>query len=213
MVLLGGCDALFGLYEVHPGIDAKIGIDVAIDVAMEAGCADGVREAYVDLTMYPRIAGCNGGWSVRGIKAPATTCGASGNNSTNPTGLNCSIADLCAPGWHVCTTPVDVATSSNGDGCTPITGTAFYTTQVTGSGAASCDGNGTNDFFGCGTIGQPNVAANCVPLDRFGQGTGTDTTCVGLPVGGWDCSGPTTDEAQNVTKRMDDSGGALCCRN
>jgi hypothetical protein len=63
-----------------------------------AGCADGQREAFLDLNRYPHIAGCLASWQGRqSLRA-------------NPTGRACGDelgpcavpADACAPGWHVC---------------------------------------------------------------------------------------------------------------
>jgi hypothetical protein len=71
-----------------------------------SGCADGTREAFLDLVRFPAIAACAGGWSVPGLvtaasRAPA--CGrAAGNDGSNVTGAGCTVEDLCAEGWHVC---------------------------------------------------------------------------------------------------------------
>lgn len=62
------------------------------------GCADGRREAFLNIVAYPRIAGCLGTWSGRqSLRAPSSgrACG----DELGP----CAVpADVCAPGWHVC---------------------------------------------------------------------------------------------------------------
>jgi hypothetical protein len=40
--------------------------------------------------------------------------------SPEPTGTGCNVADLCAPGWHVCLDANDVTTSSP-NGCVGVT--------------------------------------------------------------------------------------------
>jgi hypothetical protein len=194
-----------------------------------AGCADGQREAFMNTTMYPHIAGCAGGFSVPGIaRATTLTCGrVAGDDSTNPNGDACSAADLCAVGWHVCRHPAEVAARSP-DGCVGSHDAAgsFFATRQSGSGCATCavgtdasrvctaadcatdcyptDAQ-TNDVFGCGTVGS-GVTASCAPLDRFGN-----NDCTSLPAP-WDCAASDDyNEALVVRKTGPGAGGVLCC--
>lgn len=174
------------------------------------GCADGQREGFVDLATYPNIAACAGGWTTPGVLGNvAPSCGLQGgDDGPNPPGIGCAVSDLCAAGWHVCSSKGDVAAKSP-SGCmgvaVPNAPAAFFVTAQSGSGAGLCDGNGANDLFGCGTIGIP-PSATCAPLDRF-----SNDLCMAL-VAPWTCGTDNTAEAANVTKPGADAGGALCCR-
>jgi hypothetical protein len=194
-----------------------------------AGCADGTREAFKDAAAYPHIAGCDGGFSVPGVlHATTPTCGrAAGNDSSNPNGDGCGAADLCAPGWHVCRHPQEVAAHSP-DGCVGSHDAAnsFFITRQSGSGCGACaistdpskictnaDCNTdcypteleTNDVFGCGTAGAEPLGS-CAPLDRFSQ-----DACSSLP-SPWDCAASGGyDEALLVRKAGPGAGGVLCC--
>lgn len=76
-----------------------------------AGCADGSREWFADVTKFPYIAGCSGCFSNPGVRVTtsqvntAVTCNRQAGNepgfSNNCAG--CSISDLCASGWHLST--------------------------------------------------------------------------------------------------------------
>ena len=176
----------------------------------DAGCSDGTREAFASVTQFPSIAGCAGGWSVPGLGA--TTSPAclrlSGNSSTNPTGKDCSVADLCQVGWHVCETPAAVATKSSGVGCAGagVAGqSAFFAIRQSGGGNAAC-GPGDNDLFGCGDVGLAPDLATCAPLDRF-----SNDLCAALPAT-WVCGANGADERNNVAKSASEGGGVLCCR-
>ncbi len=156
------------------------------------GCADGVREGFTNMTLYPNITACGGAWTVPGVFKDDPACSrAAGNTGTNSAGTGCNVEDLCAEGWHVCYGPDDINTRTGGRGCadsvaadypnsgngTTGTGTpggAFFITRTSGSGVGNCDEvvNGLpqsfNDIFGCGNLGdfpQPN----CSPLNRFGH--------------------------------------------
>jgi hypothetical protein len=62
------------------------------------GCADGQREAFVDLAASPKVAGCIGEWSgVTSLRAPA-----SGAGCGDDLGACGAPADACAQGWHIC---------------------------------------------------------------------------------------------------------------
>jgi hypothetical protein len=229
----------------------------SLTLALSAvGCADGQREGFTDVGTYPNIAGCSGAWTIAGIHtddpgiAPAcpglattdTTVPAcdrnAGDDSTNPLGTGCNVADLCAQGWHVCTGAADVARSSP-TGCDGAAGSddpsVFFATRQSSTGCGecatgtstdpSCDSsacaigclqteNVSNDFFGCGNFGSPTLAAACGPLDRF-----SNNLCSGLTGSTWSCDLPATTaddtglcEAYTVTKSGIDDGGVACCR-
>jgi hypothetical protein len=196
--------------------------------APEQGCSDGEREGFVDLDAFPFIAGCSGGWSVPGVLLTlAPACGGiAGDDGPSPSGVGCSVADLCAPGWHVCASAQEVADRSP-TGCAGASDAdgLFFVTRQSSNGCGlcasgsnldpdACDGCScvggcaqtpltANDIFGCGTAG---AVATCPPLDRF-----SNDLCgaLGPP---WSCSAlDGCDEAHAVTKSSSDGGGALCC--
>jgi hypothetical protein len=131
----------------------------AVSTERSTGCADASREGFVDLTAYPQIAGCSGGWSIPGVMlqnpgtAPACpglptfdtvtpACGrGAGNDGANPQGVGCNVADLCEAGWHVCSGAADVAqhSPSGCDGATqPTDPPVFFTTRQTSNGGYRC---------------------------------------------------------------------------
>lgn len=218
---LTGCQYVFDVDRKSPAADAATDAaadapaDAPIDpLALLVGCADGTREAF-DFTHEPRIAGCAGGWSLPGVTAPRTaSCPASGNDSPNPTGTDCSIADLCADGWHVCADRADVrthlldATACKWDDGEPM----FFASAQPGT-YNTCSTLGADDIYGCGSMGvPPDDDSDCDPLARV-----SGNECSALGVGGWSCKTghPDNDylnEARNVTKAEATGGGALCCQ-
>lgn len=200
----------------HPGaVEACNGADddcnlILDDGACLAGCADGVRDGFLDTTTHTRIAACSGGFSVAGVQLDAApACDRhGGDDGTNPNGTGCRAADLCAAGWHVCASPGDVALSSGSASCAGSVADAlvpvFFATRQSGPGSGDC-GAGANDIFGCGNLGAAPLAS-CAPLDRFsGDLCGT----IGPP---WSCGPDNVQEAVNVVKSAPQGGGVLCCR-
>jgi hypothetical protein len=185
--------------------------EVQANLSTAIGCSDGQREGFTNLTQFPNIAGCSGGWSVAGMTGAANCSNHSGDDFTaNTTGAGCRAADLCAAGWHVCTTSANTSTNlaPNATTCANVTvagdPSLFFATQQSGPGSASC-GAGANDLFGCGNLGAtPN--ANCNPLTRF-----SNNLCgsLGAP---WSCGSDGFNELNNVTKSGTAGGGVLCCR-
>jgi hypothetical protein len=174
--------------------------------ASPAGCADGTREGFTSLATHPAIAGCSGGFSVPGLATPPNCGRGSGNDSPNPTGVGCSAGDLCAVGWHVCATTSDVtAHSSNGCLDAATDPNLFFAVQESGMGSAMCQLTGSNDIFGCGSIGTAPDPITCTPLDRF---SGDLCGALGTP---WNCGTDNVSEAINVTKSGPGGGGVICC--
>ncbi len=222
--------------------------------ASTVGCADGQREGFVDVGSYPDIAGCSGGWTSPGIMAghsamaPACpqlpdiadstrpACGrGAGDDGNSPGGDGCTVSDLCAAGWHVCTTASEVALRAPRgcrDATRPNDAPLFFATRQSSSGCAVCAiGLRTgpecnpaactpgclqtpalsNDVFGCGNFGAP--VSGCGPLDRF-----SDNLCTAMVGSPWSCNAPTpTDdtglcEGYTVVKPGPSHGGVLCCR-
>lgn len=63
------------------------------------GCADGQREAFVDATASPNVAGCIGEWAATAnLRAPK-----SGSACGDDLDAPCAApADACAQGWNIC---------------------------------------------------------------------------------------------------------------
>jgi hypothetical protein len=182
----------------------------------QTGCADGTREGFVDVGIWQLIAGCSGAFRIPGVVgAPASSphCARLGGNSgANPAGIGCSIADLCADGWHVCKDAREVERLSPSDceSAAPPGQTRFFAVQGGSSPQGVCyaDVAAANDVHGCGTLGQPEVAA-CQPLDR----RLSFADCLASS-GVWWC-GTASDhlnEANLVFKTDGAFGGALCCK-
>jgi hypothetical protein len=195
-----------------------------------AGCADAEREGFRSLRRYPDIAACAGGWDVPGVAgdAPPSCERHAGDDGTDPNGVGCDVADLCASGWHVCVGPSEVAARSR-DGCRGAHDArdAFFVTRTSGPGcgvcaagrASDCSGNDCradcapsdathNDVFGCGTIGAVPERTTCGALDRFSH-----DQCAMLP-SPWSCAdeGRGTHEAETIVHLGPDAGGVVCCR-
>jgi hypothetical protein len=246
VVLVCGCGARTALpEEEEPSVDASLndatndatrdaiadaGRDTGRDVAPPVrapGCADGTREAFLDVMRFATIAACSGGFTQPGVLAvlPPSCARNAGNDSANPSGTGCTVTDLCDSGWHVCTGASDVASRLGSSSCTPDAppGT-FFVTRQSGPGCLFCStGNDpscnqescranclqtlstTNDIFGCGTIGS-STTSSCGVLDRSG-----DNFCSQLPAP-WSCPGNGENECITVTKPGSSAGGALCCK-
>jgi hypothetical protein len=171
------------------------------------GCADGFREALLDEAVHPNVAACAGGFWVPGVGSPVSQCDRQGgDDGPLPDGMGCSIEDLCAEGWHLCTSRQEVAAAGLAGGCDgEAWGGQFFATSQSGEGANTCNDTGTNDVFGCGDVGYPKISG-CAPLNRS-----TGNLCVSLP-GAWACNDDAYDEVTYLVKPGPDDGGALCCR-
>jgi hypothetical protein len=197
-----------------------------------AGCWDGTREGFREAASFPHIAGCAGAWSVPGLlsaEASQPQCG----RSPGATGQGCSVADLCAPGWHVCRDGHDVETHSatgSCEGALPSDEAGFFLVRAGATPQGVCSPEPSpNDLHGCGTLGQTE-SETCAPLSRrmtFADCLATDgdwycgDVCEGQPDGGVTCHArdkiallPTDEslmEALVVTKSTSTMGGVLCC--
>lgn len=183
------------------------------------GCSDGTREGFVDIAVYPNIAACAGGWDEPGLLSMASRTPEcerrAGNESDNPDGGGCSVADLCSAGWHVCETAQAVAAATAGIGCAPayelyLAKPAFFVTRQRAEGLV-CDATnqtGTNNLYGCGNVGSA-ADKSCAPFMHMLR----DSDCHNhMP---WACAdgqiGNAQDEYSVVTKAGSAAGGVLCC--
>jgi len=213
----GSAPALDGAPTISGPRDAAVIVPI-LGLPQQMGCADGSREGFLDASTvgWTHIAGCGGAWTIPGILKGVSLvpqCNRlSGNTGQNRMGVGCSAADLCAGGWHLCSSPGDVAVSSPSDceGAVPADGVGFFA-AVGGAapiGACAVALGQTNDVHGCGTFGQPEVET-CFPLDRR-----LDFSDCLASEGLWYC-GELADhfnEAARVVKMRPENGGVLCCR-
>jgi hypothetical protein len=208
----------------------------------EVGCADGTREGFVSMSDHPTIAGCSGAWTVAGVTRPnlVPTCNrGAGNSGANTEGTGCSVADLCAEGWHVCAGSAEVSLKS-ATGCadavppgTPDKSLLFVVSQPSQMNAA-CSTSGDNDVFGCGNLGIVlDASKGCGPLTRAlaSEQAGSCGYNEAEPnLGPWQCIGGADShlhEGALVTKKgcpnhscsydgapigSSDKGGVLCCQ-
>jgi hypothetical protein len=236
--------------DAHADAPVDAPSDVSSDgAAFVAGCSDGTREGFVDVAAYPTIAGCSGGWSIPGVMAadPGTApacpglstydtvhpaCGrAAGNDSSNPTGSGCNVADLCAAGWHVCAGAADVRSQAPA-GCADATpqgdATLFFASRQSSNGCNDCatgtdtgpscnsaacvtgcaeTADTSNDVFGCGNLGNPAGLVDCGPLDEA-----SNNLCSSLGFN-WSCQddGSGLCEAYAIVHAGPEYGGVLCC--
>jgi hypothetical protein len=213
-------------------------------VTPEVGCADGEREGFLDSEAYPHIAGCAGGWDKPGITPDTVkqTCGGKGgDDGDNAEGNGCATADLCAAGWHLCSTWKEVAEKSP-TGCAGAVPpgakpkSIFFAVRQPSENGSVCGewGDGFNDVFGCGNLGAGlGPDKQCGPLDRVLASTQPNSCGFNEaepPLGPWECLGGSDshlNEGALVTKKgcagtscsydgypiaTWDKGGVLCCR-
>ena len=214
----GGCIDWGSLYDDSDAGASDVDSAPAIDAPPNpVGCSDGTAEA---LDAISGLAACAGAWSVPGVvEETEPTCGRSaGNSSENASGEGCSVADLCAVGWHVCRDASDVAAHGGEEACAalrpPGPGDDLYifVTRQRGSGPdlPTCNPDGTedgpaDDVWGCGTLGLE--AGDCKPLDRHLALEVENGGC-GEP---YDCGADAAAEGFYVSKREPSAGGVLCC--
>ncbi len=140
-------------------------------------------------------------------------CGrGAGDDSTNANGSGCSPHDLCATGWHICLNRIEVMaksqTSCAGSIPSGAVGLLFFATGQTSVGSNECNDSamGTNDLFGCGSLGA-SASSSCAPLDRL-----SGDLCFQLAAP-WNCRvGDATNEGSTAIKPGPGGGGVLCCR-
>ena len=182
----------------------------------EVGCSDGTREGFLASSRWPAIAACAGGFRVAGLGPDpglVMHCDReAGNTGANPSGVGCSVADLCAQGWHVCADAGEVGARADAgcEGAVPAGYALFFVVRA----GASADGvcapglDFRNDLQGCGSFGEA-THPTCAPLDR--RLSFADCAATG---GLWSCGDSTAhlQETDNAQKPGPALGGALCCR-
>lgn len=167
--------------------------DDAVCIDGAVGCADGTREGFTDLDVFPAIASCAADWPILDLRRRG-----SGYACGNDIGGDCRAPrDACAPGWHICMVtgdPEDLRGKVSGEACASADGGngRFAVASDYDDGDGSCE----DTPYGC-TEGR--VALCC--------GSGCE-----LPVRS--CVWPETAGAamDTVCKAVSDADGVVCCR-
>jgi hypothetical protein len=169
------------------------------------GCADGQREAFVDLAQNGRIAGCIASWDgAHSLRAPQT--GAACGDDRGP----CAVpADACAPGWRVCASNgavADLLQIGSGERCEQAGGGRFS------AGMSHCLSQ-----EGCQYDPSPQGNYPC-----FESGWCSEPVCCGADCGDFGaCTGGVWPELTHIAQGMDQgcaaqtsqrAGGVLCCK-
>lgn len=185
-----------------------------VGLPVVVGCADGSREAFLDLAAWPAIAGCSGAFSEPGLvgeRGRAPACDRNGGDEGRAKdGVGCRAADLCALGWHVCGSPLEVAdrSPSGCEGAIPSHVPAFYAAAIGAAPSGRCYPDATlrNDLHGCGRLGQ-SEDESCAPFVRrmgFADCFATES---------WSCgTAAEFDREALVVSKAPGAGGVLCCR-
>ena len=182
---------------VHPGQP----LDDGAMCAGGDGCGAGSR-ASVDPKL-PNVAFCDGAWTFAGVTTPQSMQTRIDCNLN--TGSNCTVADVCAAGWHVCTGDADAGTHGlTMQTCAAVTSDMFITRQAGGLAYDCVATASDNNLFGCGGGGRSPALNTCTTLAKVWE----YRDCVG----NWSCN-DMLHEAAVVTKSGLAGGGALCCRN
>jgi hypothetical protein len=170
----------------------------------------------------PKIAGCSGGFDVPGVttnNSKQLQCQRNaGNDSNNPNGKKCSVEDLCADGWHVCTDMNDVKSHASMGQCDDSSpDPVFWLTRQVEDMPGMCvvppNGN-ANNIAGCGQgIADPITPQQaCDPLSaslRAPNCQASQTWSCGMQQG----NNPVLNEGDIVTHSGAAEGGVLCCKN
>jgi hypothetical protein len=138
----------------------------------------------------------------------------SGNNGEIPSGIGCSVADICAAGWHVCDSLEEVVDLA--EDCRPALPASFamrvfYVTRQRAEDDECSNNNneGLDNLHGCGNFGSIEDPS-CRPFLY----TLHQPDCFANPP--WECDDPSSlsfeGEMAVVVKRGSERGGALCCK-
>jgi len=166
------------------------------------GCADGVRDGFVDQDAFPSIASCAGTWTEQSLRSPPTgvPCG-------DDIGVPCdSPADLCAPQWHVCMTngdPDDLSWRvSDADCNSAVAGPAPFVAASSHCESAACVPPPAFDCLGPGICGEPICC---------GSGCYTGNDCKDAVWAGQTEVGPPSLSGCSSYAPPTAGAGVLCC--
>jgi len=155
------------------------------------------------------IAFCQAAWTLPGVKNPPSceyVPGQSGNKISD-TKVPCSIADNCAPGWHVCNDDAEVAAKGlPSDKCSGMNSTnGFYVTRQAVklmSNPVSCNDPGDTAVIGCSSPLSSMPSTDCSVLGYALSGCGFNS---------FNCTPGAVASTLTRGNAMA-SGGVLCCK-
>ena len=169
------------------------------------GCADGTREAFLNVSAYPNIAGCAATWA-GGISMRAAATGVACGDGL---GACAAPADACGSGWHVC-------------------GTSGAVSELRRLTADECAFGGEGQFFGaishcaaqtatCAYDLTPTASYDCYDSGFCSESVCCGTACTGAGV----CAGGVWAGWTHIANAGDPCGaflaktegnGVLCCQ-
>lgn len=199
----GGLLPNTGFFTADDTIADEDDVDHVVLSVSDTGCAAGEAQGFLG---QKSISACAGAWSVAGVATEASysrQCDSNGDAD----GQGCSVADVCAVGWHVCESATEVLDASDNLGCNGVSdfSDGFFVTRQSGPGSIIMSEDGTNDVFGCGQ-GAGVKSDN----EKRGLNAFTHNKCSQVD-GSWSCPGSGYDEALTIVHNTN-VGGALCCR-
>lgn len=168
------------------------------------------------------VALCPAAWTEAGLTGTDTPCNRQPGSNGKKGATNCSAADNCAAGWHLCASESELTgkgfTAAN---CSSVgSQSAFWATQQAGgppandggmpSGPPVCSGATPHTIFGCGGYGMTDA---CTLLGRvLTSMPGSDMCATSAPP--WSCAASMGHfEITVVTKSSSASGGGvICCK-
>lgn len=198
---------------------------------VEGQCADGTVDAPV---LTGTVAGCAGAWNAPGLVTAdgnpvAPGCDRlAGNDGDYPSslemeaaGIRCTPADLCAPGWGLCS-DADADATASGPSCAEVSAGTVNVLYV--AATASCGSELGAQVVGCGSLGCASDFEGpfCSLFERQSDGSSSDPCATlnlsecneGVSVdAGWSCmpAAATDEPVTRVTKEKASGGGVLCC--
>lgn len=168
------------------------------------GCADGHREAFLDIGRHPAIAGCLGSWNGRlSLRARPTeqACGDELGPCATP-------ADLCAVGWHVC---------GSGGAVGDLRQVSAEECEQAGGGRFAAGISHCKEQHGCAVDPSPQANYGC-----FERGWCSEPVCCGRDCGQFGlCRDGVWPQHTHIPFGQDQgcgstesrrAGGVLCCR-
>ena len=210
LVCAGGRCAVPGtVVDGAPGVDASVvdsapGIDAPPDAPPNlSGCADGEREALIDLVAWPSIAGCAATWTdAKDLRAPRTaaSCGDDLNAMCG------APVDACAPGWHMCGEagqPTEISSQLESFDCAEAGPDA---TSRFVAALSHCTTVCTYTLpLPCGAMGECNEPVCCGAGCRLNHGCQAAVYSTATPI-----AGSTTDGCAALLGTS--ASGVLCCK-
>ena len=166
------------------------------------GCADGVREAFLNIAKFPTLAGCALTVTNKSLRSQRTgqPCGNSIGNCMVP-------EDACSPGWHLCMRsgwPGDLADRVSSTDCAGMaSGAGKWSTAASLTSDMSIQNPACGNPLPCKQVG--DIYYNTIGCGLGSQLNGGGDNCV------WQGATLSTGASCNGFTSAGDLG-VLCCR-